>query len=120
MRTQAQRERQEARTRIVLSHSTHLYWTPAQMLTHHASNGCNMEVGDLIGTGTISSPELSGFASLRERGQNGKAPFAVGDDSRCWAEDGDDVSLRAQGVREGFRSIGFGECTATILPARMG
>lgn len=120
MRTQRQRERQEAATRIVLSHATHLYWTPAQMLAHHASNGCNMEVGDLIGTGTISAAELAGFASLRERGQNGKVPFAVGDESRCWAEDGDEVSLRAHGVREGFRRIGFGDCTATILPARKG
>jgi len=120
MRTQGQRQRHEAATRIVHSHATHLYWTPAQMLTHHASNGCNLEVGDLIGTGTISAPELEGFASLRERGQNGAAPFAVGNESRCWAEDGDEVTLRAHGVREGFRRIGFGDCSATVLPARMG
>lgn len=117
MRSRGQREAGEPMHRVVSSRAEHLYWTPAQMLCHHASNGCNLEPGDLLGTGTISGPEPEAFASFRERSRVGTEPFRVGDELRCWAEDGDEIALSAWGLRDGYARIGFGDCVAQILPA---
>jgi fumarylacetoacetase len=89
---------------VTHSNARHLYWTPAQMLTHHASNGCRMEPGDLLGTGTISGPEPDQLGSLLE----------LTADSR-YLQDGDTVTFTARCTREGFASIGFGECTGTVI-----
>lgn len=118
MRSRAQRGRGDRPHRVVTSRAEHLYWTPAQMVCHHASNGCNLEPGDLLGTGTISGPQPEAFASFRERSRIGTEPFAMGDETRCWAEDGDDIVLRAAGLKEGHARIGFGPCAAEVLPAR--
>jgi fumarylacetoacetase len=96
----------------------HMYWTFAQMLTHHTSNGCNMRPGDLIGSGTTSGPRDDNRACLAEITQRGGQSFALPNgESRIWLEDGDEVILRARAVREGFAPIGFGECRARIEAA---
>ena len=98
--------------------ATDLYWTPAQLLAHHASNGCNLNPGDLFGTGTISSPEPDGSGSLLEITQGGRAPITLPTgEVRRFLEDGDEVVLRARARSGGAAPIGFGECRGVILPA---
>jgi fumarylacetoacetase len=99
--------------------ATSMYWTLAQIVTHHASNGCNLNPGDLLGTGTISAPTSEGFGSLLELTTGGTEPIALpGGEQRGFLEDGDEIILRAQAEADGFVPIGFGECRAVILPAR--
>jgi fumarylacetoacetase len=83
-----------------------MYWTFAQMITHHTSNGCPLRAGDLIGSGTVSGPEPENRGCLLELTANGE--------QRCFLEDGDEVILRGYCVREGFRRIGFGECIGIV------
>ena len=118
MRTQRQRDRNEAAERLTRSNTSYLYWTPAQMIAHHATNGCNLQPGDLLGTGTVSGAERSGFGCFRELGMNGTTPFQVGGETRYWAEDGDEVILRAHASKDGFKPIGFGDCAGVVLPAQ--
>ena len=104
--------------RLCLSDVSNLYWTPAQMLAHHTSNGCNLGAGDLLGSGTISSPEKGGYGSLLEATDGGREPiFLPTGERRLFLEDGDEIIMRARARRDGFASIGFGECRATIVPA---
>jgi fumarylacetoacetase len=104
--------------RLALSNAKNMYWTVAQMVAHHTSNGCNLEPGDLLGTGTISGPDATSCGSILEATLGGKNPVVLASgEERRFIEDGDEVILRARGRREGFASIGFGECRATILPA---
>lgn len=105
-----------------LSHgNTHdaMYWTPAQILAHHASNGCDLHAGDLLGTGTLSGPTPESAGSLMELSQGGKAPLPLpGGESRTFLEDGDELALHARAERDGFATIGFGPCVGQIMPAR--
>ncbi len=104
--------------RLALSNARHLYWTPAQLIAHHACGGCNLQPGDLFGSGTISGPEESSFGSLLETTQGGRKPLQLASgETRRFLEDGDEVILRAHARREGFASIGFGECRGTVQPA---
>jgi fumarylacetoacetase len=97
----------------------HAYWTVAQMLTHHTVNGCNLQPGDLFGSGTLSGPTLDQAGALIELTTGGKNPIALpGGEQRTWLEDGDSVVLRGWCEREGAARIGFGECVGTVLPAR--
>ncbi len=92
-----------------------LYWTPAQMLAHQASNGCNLRPGDLLGSGTISSPTPVGLGSLLEITQGGRRPVALADgETRTFLEDGDEIILRGRAHAEGRVSIGFGECRGVV------
>jgi fumarylacetoacetase len=94
-----------------------LYWTLAQMLAHHASNGCNLKPGDLLASGTISGPEPETRGCLIERTWRGAEPFTLPtDETRAFLEDGDTVILRAFCEKDGLR-IGFGECRGTITGA---
>jgi fumarylacetoacetase len=103
------------------SNAKHLVWTPAQLLTHHASNGCNLRPGDLLGTGTISGPRPEQAGSLLELTQGGRQALALeGGLSRRFLEDGDELSLSGRAERAGARSIGFGACVARLLPALPG
>jgi len=96
-----------------------MYWTIAQIVTHHASNGCNLQPGDLLGTGTISTPEDGGFGSLMEISRGGTKPIMLPNgETRGFLEDGDEIILSAAAHAEGFVSIGFGLCRAEVLPAR--
>jgi fumarylacetoacetase len=91
-----------------------LYWTLAQMVAHHTSNGCNLKAGDLIATGTISGPEKESRGCLIERTWRGSEPFTLPtDETRSFLEDGDTVILRAFCEKDGVR-VGFGECRGTI------
>lgn len=99
--------------------ATSMYWTVAQMVTHHTANGCNLMPGDLLGTGTISTPDPSGLGSLMELSQGGKSPVTLPDgEERSFLEDGDELILSARAVRDGFRSIGFGLCSGVVEAAR--
>ncbi|WP_244435962.1 fumarylacetoacetase [Bradyrhizobium elkanii] len=105
--------------RVITRTSTrHLYWSFEQMVTHHASNGCNLLPGDLIGSGTVSGPEPEEMACMTEMTSAGTKPIDLGGgERRNWLEDGDEVVLRARAEREGFVSIGFGPCVGQIEPA---
>jgi fumarylacetoacetase len=104
--------------RLTRSNAKHLFWTPAQLVTHHASNGCNLTAGDLLGTGTISAPAPDGFASLLEWTRQGTEPITLcSGEIRHFLEDGDEVILRARASRQGYVSIGFGECRARVTSA---
>ena len=95
-----------------------MYWTPAQMLTHHASGGCNMRTGDLIGSGTISGTTRDSRGSMLELTWRGAEPLTLpSGESRKFLEDGDEVIMRGYCEKPGVRRIGFGECRGTILPA---
>ncbi len=95
----------------------HLYWTPAQMLAHHTSNGCNLRPGDLLATGTVSGPEDGSEGCLLEKRQNPESICLPSGELRTFLEDGDRVTLRAWCRKPGLPRIGFGECTGTIVPA---
>jgi len=112
--------RKEKTAPFLLSRSNlkDLYWTIAQMLTHHASNGCNMQTGDLIATGTVSGPEKSERGCLLELTWRGTEPIELPNgETRRFIEDGDEIVMRGSCEREGFRRIGFGECRGVVLPA---
>ncbi|HKT86758.1 MAG TPA: fumarylacetoacetase [Novosphingobium sp.] len=105
--------------RLSTGPASNMYWTVQQIVTHHASNGCNLQAGDLLGTGTISAPAREGYGSLLEITGGGKDAITLPTgETRTFLEDGDEVSLRATAHAEGRVSIGFGECRAVILPAR--
>lgn len=96
----------------------HQYWSIAQMITHHTSGGCNLNVGDLLGSGTISGPGETEAGALIERSRNGQRPVDVGHgEHRSFVEDGDAVMLRGWCERPGFARIGFGESRGEVLPA---
>ncbi|SEJ73773.1 fumarylacetoacetate hydrolase [Sphingobium sp. AP50] len=104
--------------RVSQGPATNMYWTVNQIVTHHASNGCNLNPGDLLGTGTISAPERSGFGSLLELSTGGQEPIHLPNgESRGFLEDGDEIILRGTASAPGFVSIGLGECRAKIQPA---
>jgi fumarylacetoacetase len=92
-----------------------LYWSPAQLVTHHASNGCNLRTGDLLGTGTISGAEEGSegcLLEMRHRTQPLELPTG---ETRGFLEDGDEVTFRAYAQREGGPRIGFGACSGKIV-----
>ena len=105
---------------FVLSRNSlrHLYWTPGQLLTHHASNGCNLRPGDLIATGTVSGPTRESRGSLLELAWRGTQPITLPTgETRSFLEDGDEVIFRGWCERDGWTRIGLGECRGTIVPA---
>jgi fumarylacetoacetase len=98
--------------------SSAMYWSAAQIVTHHASNGCNLQPGDLIGTGTLSIDQDSGLGSLLEISHGGKQPIQLpSGETRSFLEDGDELALRARCTAEGAVPIGFGSCTGRVQPA---
>ena len=98
--------------------SSAMYWSAAQIITHHASNGCNLQSGDLIGTGTLSTDNDSGLGSLLEISRGGKEPIELpGGEKRAFLENGDEVRLRAWCEAEGAVRIGFGECVGRVEAA---
>ena len=96
-----------------------MYWTFAQMLAHHSSNGCDLRPGDLLGCGTISGPDPEARGCLLEITRGGAEPIVLPDGTqRTFLEDGDEVTLRAYCQRAGTARIGFGECSGAVLPTR--
>ena len=119
LRTAHMREEKVPAHVVSRSEARHMYWTMAQIVTHHASNGCNLRAGDLLGTGTISAPDPSGFGSLLETTKSGAEPLSLPTgETRGFLEDGDEVTLSAVARASGFASIGFGSCTGIVQPAR--
>ena len=105
---------------LKLSHSNfkEMYWTFAQMLTHHASNGCNLRTGDLIASGTVSGPSKESRGCLLELTWRGTEPIALPTgEQRTFLQDGDEIIIRGYCERAGFRRIGFGACRGVVLPA---
>jgi len=100
--------------------ATHMFWTVAQMVTHHTSGGCNLRPGDLLGTGTISAPDRSGFGSLLEITNGGADPIPLPNgEMRTFLEDGDEIVFTARAATPGRITIGFGACRAMVVPARL-
>jgi fumarylacetoacetase len=93
-----------------------MYWTVAQMVAHHTSNGCNLRTGDLLGSGTVSGPQNDALGCLLEITRQGPVRLPSGE-TRRFLLDGDEVIFRGYCEREGYRRIGFGECRGTIVPA---
>lgn len=115
------REAGLAPTALSRSNSRDLYWTMAQLLTHHASNGCNLRPGDLLASGTVSGPGSSARGCLLELTSRGREPITLpSGEQRKFLEDGDEVVLRGYCEGDGFRRIGLGACSGTILGARVG
>ena len=93
-----------------------MYWSAAQIVAHHSCNGCNLQPGDLIGTGTLSTDSATGLGSLLEISQGGKAPVELASgETRSFLEDGDEVTLRAWCEGEGAPRIGLGECVGRVV-----
>jgi len=114
--TKAMREKRISPYRLASSNLNHLYWTVAQMIAHHTCGGCNLQPGDLFGSGTLSAPGRSGMGSLAELSNDGKEPFSLpSGEMRTFLEDDDEIILRATARRDGFASIGFGDCAGRIV-----
>ncbi|KNZ32007.1 MAG: fumarylacetoacetase [Methylibium sp. NZG] len=101
--------------RLMQSSFLDAYWTLAQLVAHHTSNGCNLSSGDLLGTGTLSGPTPGQGGSLLELTQGGRQPITLpGGEQRTFLLDGDTVTLRGRCARAGFASLGFGECVGQV------
>jgi len=104
-------------TRICRTNFKYMYWSSVQQLVHHASSGCAMNIGDLLGSGTISGPEKDQRGSLLEISWNGTEPIELpGDIKRTFLEDDDSLSFHGWCQGDGYR-VGFGEVEGTIVPA---
>jgi fumarylacetoacetase len=118
---QSQRMRDANIAPMRLSRSNALqaaYWTPAQLIAHHTSNGCNLQPGDLLGTGTLSGPQAGQGGSLLELSAGGRKPIALpGGEQRFFLEDGDTLTIKAWCEAPGARRIGLGSVSGTIAPA---
>jgi fumarylacetoacetase len=113
--TRKMREQGIAPVRLSRSHFRDMYWTLAQMITHHASNGCNLIAGDLLASGTVSGPEKDARGCLLELTWKGTEPLQTpSGETRKFLEDGDEVILRGYCEREGAARIGLGECRGTV------
>jgi fumarylacetoacetase len=120
LQTSSMRDRGMPAHGLARSNFRHAYWTVGQMVTHHTVNGCNLRAGDLLGSGTLSGPSPTEAGSLLELTDAGNRPIDLpSSESRRFLEDGDRVVLRGWCERKGFRRIGFGTCSGTVLPARI-
>ena len=112
------RMRAEGREPFRVSEATFassMYWTLAQLVSHHTSNGCNLRTGDLLASGTVSGTSVESRGCLLERTWRGGEPLTLPTgETRRFLEDGDEVSMRGRCERPGFRAIGFGECRGTV------
>ena len=104
--------------RVSLGNFTSMYWTIAQLVTHHTSNGCNLQTGDLLASGTVSGESPDSRGCLLERTWGGSVPLSLPTgETRRFLEDGDEVIMRGWCERDGYRRIGFGECRGIVTPA---
>jgi fumarylacetoacetase len=118
IQTEKMRQENIAPHRLSKSNTKDLYWTIGQMLTHHASNGCNLQTGDLMATGTVSGPTKEERGCMLELTWRGTEPIELpSGEQRRFLEDGDEVIMKGYCEREGFRRIGLGECRGRVLPA---
>jgi fumarylacetoacetase len=109
--------RMDEPVRLSSSNFRDMYWTFAQMIAHHTSNGCPMRAGDLIASGTVSGPLPENRGCLLELTSKGREPLQLpGGEQRTFLENGDEIILRGFCAAEGFRRIGLGVCAGTVLP----
>ncbi len=119
LQSASMRDRGDAPMRVSLGNLSSMYWTMAQLITHHASNGCNLQPGDLIASGTVSGETRESRGCLLERTWRGTEPLALpSGETRRFLEDGDEVIMRAWCEGQGSVRIGFGECRGTVTAAR--
>ena len=112
--------REQGLTPVSLSRgpASNLYWTLAQLVAHHTVGGCDLRPGDLLGTGTISTPDDSGLGSLLELTKGGAQAITLPTgETRTFLQDGDELTIAARAQADGRVSIGFGECRGVIEPA---
>lgn len=113
--TRQMRDQGVAPARISRSAAAHLYWTAAQMVAHHTVGGCDLRPGDLLGTGTISTPDDSGLGSLLELTRGGAQPITLpSGEARAFLQYGDELSLAGHARADGFVAIGFGPCSGIV------
>jgi fumarylacetoacetase len=118
LQTAQMRTAGQAPVRLSQSNFRDAYWTLAQLVAHHTSNGCNLRCGDLLGTGTLSGPAPGQGGSLLELSQGGRQTIRLPNgQTRSFLEDGDTVVMRAYCERAGAVRIGFGEVSGTVLAA---
>ncbi len=113
----------QMREPVRISHGdfSSMFWTLAQMIAHHSSNGCPLRAGDLIGSGTVSGPDKENRGCLLELTSRGAEPIALpSGETRAFLEDGDEVILRGFCQAPGFRRIGLGECRGVVLAGPRG
>ncbi len=116
--TQEMKKKKVPAMRLSRSSSRDAYWTAAQMLAHQSSNGCNLQPGDLLGSGTLSGPAPGSAGSMMELTLAGKNPLQLpGGETRGFLADGDEVTQRGRCEREGAVAIGFGEAAGVVRPA---
>lgn len=119
LRTAQMRRASADAVRLTRVHFTEMYWTLAQLVTHHASNGCNLRPGDLIASGTVSGSTKDSRGCLLELAWRGSEPVTLpSGEQRRFLEDGDEVIFRGVCERPGFARIGFGECRGTVVSAQ--
>jgi fumarylacetoacetase len=118
LRSAQMREKNLPAHRLSTASYASCYWTPAQIVTHHASGGCNLRTGDLLGSGTISGPQEGSQGALIEITRGGKQPVTLpSGETRSFLADGDQVTQRGHCVRAGYARIGFGAAAGVIRPA---
>ena len=119
IQTEKMRAAGQAAEQITQTSYRHAYWTMAQLVAHHTVNGCDLQPGDLMGTGTLSGPTAAEAGALLEITEGGKKPLSLSNgESRTFLLDGDAVVFTGWCEKPGAARIGFGECRATVLPAR--
>jgi fumarylacetoacetase len=119
LRTPAMRDAGASAARLSRGSFARMYWTMAQMLAHHASNGCNLRPGDLLASGTVSGPTREERGCLLELAQRGAEPVVLPNgERRAFLQDGDEVTIRGWCEGKGTARIGFGECSGVLLPAK--
>ncbi len=118
LRTAAMRARGEAAVRLSQGDFAGMYWTLAQLVTHHASSGCNLRPGDLLASGTVSGAGKGSRGSMMELAWRGTEPITLPNgETRTFLADGDEVILRGWCERDGAARVGLGECRGTLMPA---
>ena len=121
LRSKQMRDRNLAPMRVSRGSMRDMYWSIGQLIAHHTSNGCNMQAGDIVASGTISGAEEESRGCLLERTWRGSKPLELPTgERRAFLEDGDEVIIRGYCEREGYRRIGFGECQGVILSTALG
>ena len=118
LRSREMREQNIPPSRLSRSTFGSMYWTPAQLLAHHSSNGCNLRPGDLLGSGTVSGARKTERGCLLELTWKGSEPLMLPTgERRRFLEDGDEVIMRGYCERDGYVRIGFGDCRGVVLPS---